>query len=465
MDSKTEGLPEIVGGQLHGDKGARDVRKFLKRVKPYIESSIFIDPKGEALSGLGKWLLDDPDGLKKNKLNRYLDLSLEIYSASEQESGISEAHFGLPGHDMENVIHPTTEVLRMIDTAGPNLGDYTKWELLISGLNENLGRLIEGDDYTHQTTGFLLARAAIRTLEADPDKATEEEKLIARRVMGSIYGHGDKNSGDPISDLIKQSNRLQLVEPRFFRRSLEYDVGQVDQGIISPIDPERQISLSHTTDEKPDKIPTSMDWGEFYLRNLFPFISDANKDNPDIYKRIMNKNQFIASIRRANSVTMLVILAGGEDTELFKQVFAPELKLIRPEETPHWTKQRIPEEIFQEGLKKYREFVQNPPQFPGLKGIDDKRQIAAMLQVMSSYLPKDLLEKIYKKYDKLGENEQRNVVYALRHSLYLHYEELDKELEMLGRQVEDSNPHVAKVAKFAKNYLGSKKRLDKPDEI
>lgn len=464
MNLKTESLlaaaTEKVGRQLHGRKGTRDPRAFLTRAEPYIERSIAADPEGQELSRLENWLSNDPDGLKKAKLDRYLDISLGIYRASEQESSISEIHFGVPGHDMENVIHTTTEVLRMIDSAGSGLGDYTKWELLISGLNENLGRLIEGDDFTHDATGFLLAREAVKTLEAGLDgRATEEERLIARRVMGSIYGHGDNNSGDPISDLVRQSNRFQMVEPRFLRRSLEYDVAQVGNDIISPMDPQRQTNMSHVYAENSDKIATSMDWGEFYLRNLYPFISEANQDNPAIFKRLMNENQDLADARRAGSVTMLVILAGGEDTELFKQVFAPELGLVKNEDA-HWTKKRIPEEIFQQGLEKYRKFSQNPPRFPGLEGKNDKDQIATILEAMSSYLPVDLLEKIYKKYDTLNEDDQRRIDLALRHSLYLHYEELDKEGEMLERQVRDGNPNVAKVARFAKNYLDSKNRLD-----
>lgn len=465
MDHRAENLLTTTTGrverQLHGSEGKRDSKKFLRRIEPYIERSIVADLEGKKLIGLEKWLSNDPNDLKKDKLNRYLDISLGIYSASEQESNMSEVHFGVPGHDMENVIHTTTEILRMIDMAGFDLGDYTKWELLMCGLNENLGRLIEGDDYTHQTTGFLLARDVLKKLEQTPNMAAEEEKLIAKRVMGSIYDHGGKNSGDPATDLVRQSNRLQQVQPRFLRRSIEYDVAQVDQDILSPIDPERRTKLPHLTAENPDKTLTSMDWGEFFVRNLFPFMSEDNENNADIFKKIMSKNQEVADMRRANSVTMLVILAGGKDSELFQQVFAPELGLVKNEDL-HWTKRRIPEEIFQQGLEKYREFVQNPPQFPGLEGMDDKEQIAMILKAMSSYLPDDLLGKINAKYDELDKDEQVRVINVLHHSLFLHYEELDKELEMLGRQVEGDNPHVAKVARFAKNYLTSKSRLDKP---
>ncbi|KKS83708.1 MAG: hypothetical protein UV59_C0033G0006 [Candidatus Gottesmanbacteria bacterium GW2011_GWA1_43_11] len=471
MNSKVENLLAATTGevkrQLHGSEGERKPDEFLRRVRPYIERGITADPKGIELNRLEKWLLNDPDGLKNDKLNRYLELSLGIYNASEQESGISEIHFGVPGHDMENVIHTTTEILRMIDSAGSDLGDYTKWELLICGLNENLGRLIEGDDYTHRATGFLLARSFVKKLEVGPydmvTKVTEEERLIARRVMGRIYDHGGQNSGDPVSDLVRQSNTVQQVEPRLLRRSIEYDVAQVGLDILSPIDPERQTSLAHAIAEKPDKTPTLMDWVEFFARNLYPFMSEANENNENIFKTVMRENQDMVDVRRANSVAVLVILAGGEDTELFQQVFAPELELIEPNQA-HWTKKRFPEQVFQEGLKKYREFVQNHPNFPGLEGMDDKKQIAAILEVMSSYLPEDLLGKIYKKYDGLDEDEQKRLVDALRHSLYLHYEELDKELEMLGRQVKSDNPHVAKVAGFAKDYLDSKNRLDKSKE-
>ncbi len=465
MIDKVENLlaatEEKVGKQLHGSEGQRDPREFLRRVEPYIERSIVADPKGVELNRLEKWLSDDPNDSKKAKLGKYLDLSLEIYIAAEQESRISEIHFGVPGHDKENVVHDTTDVLRMIDSAGSDLGDYATWELLTSGLNVNLGRLIEGDDFTHDITGVLLARAAIKELEpARGMLSSDEEKIIAKRVLGNVHEHGSDNSGDPVSDMIRQSNRIQEVEPRFLRRSIEYDVAQVDQGIISPIDPERRTSLSHLTAEKPEKTPTSMDWGEFFVRNLYPFISEANEDNPDVFKAVMSENQTVADVRRANSVAMLIILAGGENTALFKQVFAPELGLINPDEA-HWTKKRIHEQIFQAGLEKYREFVQNPPNFPGLEGMDNKKQIATILEAMSSYLPEDLLEKIYKKFDGLDEGEQKRTVDALRHALYLHYEELDKELEMLERQIEDDNPHVAKVARFAKNYLDSKNRLDK----
>lgn len=458
IDKLLPATTKRVGIHLHGE-GNRDTKKFFGVATQFIESSIVADPKGEDLNRLEKWLNSDPYSQKRGKLDTYLDLSLAAYSASEKESGVSEAHFGVPGHDMENVIHTVTEILRMIDSAQVNLGNYAKWELLISGLNENLGRLVEGDDFTHEVTGFLFARDVIKRLEPSPNQATEEERLIAKRVLHCIYDHGGKNSGNPITDLIRQSNRLQEVEPRFLRRSIEYDVAQVDQDIISPIDPQRQSSLSYLLAENPEIIPTTIDWGEFYLRNLFPFMSEANKDNANIFKQLMEENQKVADDRKANSVVMLAILAGGEDLELFKQVFAPELELVKHDRL-HWTKRRIPEQIFREGLKKYHEFVQTPPEFPGLEGMSNKQQITAILQAMSSYLPNDLLEKIYTKYDGLEENEQKRVVDALHHTLSLHYEELDKELEMLAKQIKSDNPYVAKVAGFAKNYLDSKIRLD-----
>lgn len=43
----------------------------------------------------------------------------------------------------------------MIDTTGSDLGEYAKWELLISGLNENLGRLIEDSNpHVAKVAGF-----------------------------------------------------------------------------------------------------------------------------------------------------------------------------------------------------------------------------------------------------------------------------------------------------------------------
>lgn len=271
-------------------------------------------------------------------------------------------------------------------------------------------------------------------------------------MLGSIYGHGGKNAGDPLTDLVRQSNRLQMCEPRFLRRSLEYDVAQVGQDIYSPIDEKRQTDISITF--KPGA--TSMDWGEFYVRNLFPFIAEVSHDNPEFFKEVMSKNQAEADVRRANSTAMLIILSGGDNAELFKQVFAPELGLIKTEEADR-TKRKIPEQIFQLGLRKYREFIQNPPQFPGLEGLDDRQQIAEILRVTSSFLPDDLFRKIYEKYDELREDEKLRLIDALHFSLMLHNSELEKEIELTGRLSGSDNPHVAKMARFANEYLTSKK--------
>ena len=85
MNSKVENLLAATTGevkrQLHGSEGERKPDEFLRRVRPYIERGITADPKGIELNRLEKWLLNDPDGLKNDKLNRYLELSLGIYNA------------------------------------------------------------------------------------------------------------------------------------------------------------------------------------------------------------------------------------------------------------------------------------------------------------------------------------------------------------------------------------------------
>ena len=135
---------------------------------------------------------------------------------------------------MENMVHTVTDVLGMIDGEEGGLSEYETWELLVSGVNENLGRLIEGNNKTHQVTGILLAKSIIGLLEKDGDrKKAPETDIIVGRVMRSIYTHGEPNSGDVLGDLVKQSNRFQQVEPRALRRSLQYGLCHLGLGLIS----------------------------------------------------------------------------------------------------------------------------------------------------------------------------------------------------------------------------------------
>lgn len=448
---------------LHrGDAGTSEV---AKRAAAVIESNpLTPDLNGVRISRLEKWLSSGDVAKKINLLTRYLATSIQVYKTSEKEIELSQAHFGVPGHDIENVVHATVAALRMVDQGDQDLGDYAKWEILTSSVNENLGRLMEGDDFTHQVTGLLLARQAIRDFESEGLNYSfsdqKSAKLVAARVMGSIYNHGGKNSGDPIADLVRQSNRQQMCSPFYLRRSLEYDVAQVDQAISSPFDKVRRTNISHTVATNLDskREPTSLDWGEFYLRNLFPSTTEANTKNPKVYKEIMAENQKIADNRRSNAVTYLLIMSSGESTKLGKQIFAPELDLVT--ET-HWSKKKLPDEIFNKGLEHYKAFVENVPNFLGLKGRTNRESVKTMLAAMSSFLPDDLMDKVYAKYDKLSKPKQKRLVLALKFELQQYYVELDHELAMLKRLVNSGNQHIAMTAKFALEYLEKKKRLDK----
>lgn len=138
---------------LHGPVGKRDQRRFLDRANLIIKKNLPApDFTGEQIAHLEGWLKNDPEGTKNALLTTYLDYSLHAYRVSDQQSELTQAHFGVPGHDMENVVHTVTSVLKMIESSDGKLGNYATWELLVSGLNENLGRLTEGDDYTHQAT-------------------------------------------------------------------------------------------------------------------------------------------------------------------------------------------------------------------------------------------------------------------------------------------------------------------------
>ncbi|KKQ74299.1 MAG: hypothetical protein US96_C0035G0003 [Candidatus Woesebacteria bacterium GW2011_GWB1_38_5b] len=201
-----------------------------------------------------------------------------------------------------------------------------------------------------------------------------------------------------------------------------------------------------------------MDWAEFMTRNLYPSEAKPNSQNPEVYQRIMARNAEEVSKRRVNNVVLLTLLSGGEETELFGQTFAPELGFTGD---THWSKKRIPDEIFQEGLDKYRDFISNPSGFPELQGLSNTDKVLRFLEVTSSFVPENVKTQITQRIGSMPEADQAKVVEALTFSLALHCEEMDRELALLNKHSQNSNSYIANVAKFAKDYLEAKPRLDK----
>ena len=452
-----------VAQQVHGSEGEKGAKRYLHLANLFIGQgfdrlNVTPDSEGKTLEGLEKWYADDSDGKKKKLLTDVLNIALNIFPEAEK-NGATEPHLlGTVGHDSENASNMAGAALEMIDGSEGKIGSYASWELLTCALVENLGRLYEGDDFTHQTTGFLLAKEIIKQIDTSGLEESPELQQIYKRVMSRIYGHGTVNAGDPNLDLVAQINRLQNAGGQeWLMRILPYDVGSVGQDIFTSIDDVRQVDMSHTfaKDASGRVAPTVMDWGEFLVRNLFDFSTEANKDNPDYYREVMMTNQERANKRRADGVAILTILAGGEGTSLYKQVFATDLELSEPR---HWSKKKINVAIFQEGMKKYREFKAMPPEFPGLEGLTPQKQIEAILRVGNSVLPESVFQKIIQHV--VTDEGEEQLADALRFALNIHYQDLDIEVVRLGRQVKSSDPSVARVAEFRRARLEGKVRLD-----
>lgn len=401
------------------------------------------DVRGEQLEGLGRWAGSD---------NRYLCLQriLELAIGSVQAYDVGK--FGpvkVAGHDMENNAHVCYQVLRMVHGREEKLGAYVVWELAVAAVVHNWGRWLGHGDDIHQKTGALLVAELTEQLYRP---RSGEEQLCFARVVNHVLEHSGKNTGDPVGDLVRASDRFQQVAPLGPFRYLLNDVGRTDVPILPPLAAELRGRVPLAVAES-----SWLAWVEFMARNLFSFRDpEANGQNPTVYVEIMDENQREANRRRALSVAALMVVTGyrhdksvEEQPPLAQQVFAPELHLAPAD--AHWSKRKLPDELMAAAVQALGAYPSLQPKAEPAFG-----EVVDALRATHSYVDEAELGGVQRRFAEMDRSGQLAFLRGLRFCRAAYGDELDRERRLTREAAESADATVRALAGYVASYLAKK---------
>lgn len=426
---------------------------FIKKTEP--------DFQGRALQKLQEWSTPHQEFLQ-NLLNIAIELT-ERYDRGEMGAVKSS------GHDLEHVVHVCSQALEMTDGQVDKIGEYAVWELNLSAVLHDIGRWLGHGDALHSLTGSFLAAKTSGDLK-DKESLSQEGQLIGQRIISHILGHSRGNNGDPVADLLRGADRLQIIPPYVATRSIIYDVGQAGVPFFPP--------LSADLKEKIPLDPSESSWLHWMelARNLHPFFDTrVNTRNPEPFSSTMSENQQKANARCSLSVALLMILSDYQlekpataQTPMAQQIFALELGLIKPEEihsTPEerarrkYPKNQFSKIIFQRGQQLYSQYLRKHEQEN--RNVIFQRQKPAewlkdFLLATNSSVSSQALSNATQRFQELSPQEQLRVLKGLDFCFAAYCQQLKNEKDLVGRLVENPYQPIAQVAQFVNRYFQQK---------
>ncbi|MFA4941249.1 MAG: hypothetical protein WC582_01450 [Patescibacteria group bacterium] len=357
------------------------------------------------------------------------------------------------GHDKTHISYDLFEYLDLSE----ELKNSEKYMVLFGSLLHDFGRYPElllkersgamDFDKAKQIqlhaalSGYLAALFARRFKvegEDDPD-IIQASEAFNRRVIGSVLLHGGKNEErDPVAHHIQSIDRLAgILGTREFVRNIIND--GVQRG--APVYPDERLSYDETfplfnnlpakefgSADDPQKSWTNiLHYLEMPMRNMFPLSTERGMKRSKEMKR--------------ESGIILTLLSGGKNSELFRQIFAPELNERKAYKFP---KTRLPEDIWEQinkGLSE--EEISAMEQYDNL---DINALVDKMLEQQAPDISSDDKTKVRNLLLDVSPEHIKDVFEAVKYTVARRDLNKKEEREFLLKKKESEDPLVSEIA-------------------
>lgn len=372
----------------HGDMHTSSLNLLAEKIKKNFESPLLWAEETE---------------LKLDRWFRNFSRAKDWLAKAVKEAAIIESS-QYPGHDFGHTVDNLNSALRIIEElkeAGVPVKEREVFEIAVACLIHDAGRYSEQvlrklDD--RKAAIFLLPAFILREFEKKFGNLPEE---FSSRILFDIFSGSQKTTGHLTADIVHQSDREQLIGTPTIGRGLAFDVYLCGRGLEIPQNEELSVKLP-IPDSPEDKF-----WlveYEFYMRNLYPPTSPKSE-------------KVYAQIKKENAIILMLALEGmGKKTN--KQVFGPELGLVKPEgEGIHWSKKPIPAEIFEKAKEGESFFYQSLDFSQCPKRISDLIQTAVNLMKADGVVVPCKFEEVMKvKLEESSDQMRKNFWAILKYS-------------------------------------------------
>ncbi len=359
------------------------------------------------------------------------------------------------GHDRIHISYDLFEYLNLIK--GADLKESEKNMVLFGSLLHDLGRYPEllfkersgAMDFSKTKriqfhaalSGYIGASFAKKFKaedENDPD-IVQASKTFNRRVIGAVLLHGGKNEErDPVAHHVQSIDRLAgILGTREFVRNIVTDGVQRGAAVY----PDERLSFDKTfplfnnlpVKEFRDKDNPKESWTnivhylEMPMRNMYPLSTELGMNRAKIMKR--------------ESGIILTLLSGGKDSELYKQIFAPELTEGQNYSFP---KTKLPEDVWdqiRQGLNAEEKSAMNQYQ-----GLDTAALTDKMLDQQVPDIPQADRLKVHNLLADIPEKHHQDVCEAVKYVVARRELNKSSERTFLLETRESEDPLIKDIA-------------------
>jgi hypothetical protein len=371
----------------------------------------------------------------------------------------SPEHRGTLGHDNIHISYDLLEFLnhvhdnpgmsqseKYIDLFGSLLHDLGRYpELLISersgAMDVDEGSQIQLHAALSGYIGAVFARK-FKAEEEDDSDIVSASKSFNKRVISAALFHGGRNEERDTAALqVQTTDRLAgVLGSREFVRNIVTDGVQRGASVY----PDERFDFSDTMPgfnnlpiedfQSPENAKSSrtniLHYIEMPMRNLFPLSDERAEERADVLKR--------------QSGIILTLMAGGPESRLYKQIFAPELNSSAEYSFP---KTRLNESVWKEiqdgvtseesdTMSKYEE-------------LDTGQLITIMLEQQAPSISEEEKQKTIDLISSVPAEHQANIRKAIIYTISRRELDKGKEKEFIKTVSENSDDKlVGTVAKW-----------------
>lgn len=349
------------------------------------------------------------------------------------------------GHDKAHILDNLTSAMRIFkeyEAEGRSLTEGEKLEIILGIGGHDLSRYLEeGLDKMDKKDLSYLAPAM---LFRDPKikKAIKLPENFSLRLLYDIFSGSVPETKHKTADVIHQCDREQLIGSATIARGLGFDVCLSGRGLAIPLKKEfeKKLPMPESADDRYWLVQY-----EFFMRNIYNPVSPKGKE-------VWNQ------LKAENAIILMLGLEGKE--EEYKQVFGPELGLIKQgEENVHWSKKPISEEAYENAKKEKEDFMSKLD----FSEYQEEKLVELATHLMGTdhiEIPDNFREVLTEKLDKCNEQERKNFWMILKYSLDKRHGKRENDLS----QLENKQGIEGVVSRWLKEELNSREEKYASDE-
>ena len=402
-------------------------------------------------------LVKEDQEIPENVFEQLLEKhNLEFQRALEELLSLWETkeHRKTLGHDQVHISYDLLEFLYLSEQGG--LKNSEKYMVLFGSLLHDLGRYPElllkersgamdfkkgkQIQFHAALSGYLGSMFAKKhKAKEDDSQIIEASKAFNRRVIGATLFHGGKNEErDPVAHHVQSIDRLAgILGSREFVRNVVTDGAQRGAAVY----PDERLSYDEAfplfnnlpVEEFSEASEPQNSWTnivhylEMPLRNMFPLSTEYGMERSKAMKR--------------ESGIILTFLAGGKDTSLYAQIFAPELNPIGEYKFP---KNRIPQDIWQEIEKGINE--EETAEMKKYEGKKFQELVKIMLFQQAPDAASAEIGKVCQLFEEVPDHHQEDARRAVQYVVARRSLNKKIERQLLQEKKQSSDPLVRNIA-------------------